>query len=51
MNDTGLNKIRDKIIEGIKISARKMLESKKKLGHRLVISEKGKIRIIEASDL
>ena len=51
MNDIELNKIRDKIIEGIKISALKMLESKKRLGHKIVISENGKIRIIEASEL
>lgn len=42
---------RNQIIEAIKISAQKMLEQKKKLGQKLVISENGVIKVINAKDI
>lgn len=51
MNDSEIKTIRDKIIEAMKISGQKMIEQKKRLGQKIVISENGVIRIIEAVDL
>ena len=51
MNDSEIKSIRAKIIEAMKISAQKMIEQKKRLGQKIVISENGVIRIIEAADL
>ncbi len=51
MNNSELKEIRDKIIEGMKISAKKFISNKKRLGQKIVISEKGTIRIIDAKDL
>ena len=39
--------LKEKIIRAIKISSQKLIEKKKALGQKLVISEDGKIRIIE----
>lgn len=39
--------LKDKIKEAIKISAQKLIESKKALGLNLVVSENGKIKIVE----
>ena len=39
--------LKEKIIRAIKISSQKLIEKKKALGQKLVISEEGKIRIIE----
>lgn len=39
--------LKDKIKEAIKISAQKLIESKKALGQNLVVSENGKIKIVE----
>jgi len=39
------------IVEGMKISYKKMLIKKKQLGQKLVFSENGIIKIIEAKDI
>lgn len=39
--------LKEKIKRAIKISSQKMIEKKKALGQKLVISEEGKIRVIE----
>jgi hypothetical protein len=39
--------LKEKIKSAIKISAQKLIEQKKALGQKLVISEGGKIRVIE----
>lgn len=39
--------LKEKIIRAVKISSQKLIEKKKALGQKLVISEEGKIRIIE----
>lgn len=39
--------LKEKIKRAIKISSQKLIEKKKALGQKLVISEDGKIRIIE----
>ncbi|MCU0375591.1 MAG: hypothetical protein MUF24_09795 [Chitinophagaceae bacterium] len=39
--------LKEKIKEAIKISSKKLIEKKKALGQKLVISEEGKIRVIE----
>lgn len=39
--------LKEKIKRAIKISSQKLIEKKKTLGQKLVISEKGKIRVIE----
>ena len=39
--------LKEKIKRAIKISSRKLIEKKKALGQKLVISEEGKIRVIE----
>jgi hypothetical protein len=39
--------LKEKIKRAIKISSQKLIEKKKALGQKLVISENGKIRIIE----
>ena len=51
MKNKELNIIRDKVIKGMKISAEKLVESKKELGQNLVISENGKIKIINPEDI
>jgi hypothetical protein len=39
--------LKEKIKRAIKISSQKLIEKKKALGQKIVISENGKIRIIE----
>ena len=39
--------LKEKIKRAIKISSQKLIENKKVLGQKLVISEEGKIRVIE----
>ena len=39
--------LKEKIKSAIKISSQKLIEKKKALGQKLVISEDGKIRVIE----
>jgi hypothetical protein len=39
--------LKEKIKRAIKISSQKLIEKKKALGQNLVISEDGKIRVIE----
>jgi hypothetical protein len=51
MKKNELDIIRDQIIKGMKISAKKLVESKKLLGQKLIISENGVIRIIDPSDI
>jgi hypothetical protein len=51
MSNKEITEWRDLIIDAIKISAQRMLEQKKKLGQKLVISENGVIKVIEANDI
>jgi hypothetical protein len=51
MSNREITEWRNRIIEAIKISAQKMLEQKKKLGQKLVISENGVIKVVEAKDI
>ncbi|MBA3899997.1 MAG: hypothetical protein H0X62_07275 [Bacteroidetes bacterium] len=44
-------KIRNQIVEGMIISAQKLLEQKKKLGQKLVISENGVIKTVSPEEL
>lgn len=46
MKKKELNSIRNKIIKGMEVSAKKLVQSKKKLGQKMVISENGKIKVI-----
>lgn len=39
--------LKEKIKRAIKISSQKLIEKKKALGQKLIISEEGKIRVIE----
>jgi hypothetical protein len=39
--------LKEKIKRAIKISSQKLIEKKRALGQKLVISEEGKIRVIE----
>lgn len=39
--------LKEKIKKAIKISSQKLIEKKKALGLKIVISEEGKIRVIE----
>jgi hypothetical protein len=39
--------LKEKIKRAIKISSQKLIEKKKALGQKLVISEEGRIRVIE----
>jgi hypothetical protein len=47
MKNSELKEIRDRIIEGMKISAKKFISKKKSLGQKIVISENGVIREVE----
>ena len=47
MANQELKTIRDKIVEGMKISAERLWAKKKLLGQKLVISENGIIQIID----
>jgi hypothetical protein len=47
MSNTERELLKEKIKRAIKISSQKLIEKKKALGQKLVISENGKIRIIE----
>lgn len=41
----------NKIIEAVKCSSKKLIEDKKHLGQKIVISENGVIKYIDAKDL
>jgi hypothetical protein len=47
MNNNERQMLKDKIKRAIKISSQKLIEKKKALGQKLVISEEGKIKLIE----
>jgi hypothetical protein len=47
MNNNEREILKEKIKRAIKISSKKLIEKKRALGQKLVISEEGKIRIIE----
>ncbi len=51
MKNSELKEIRDRIIEGMKVSAQKFILKKKSLGQKIVVSENGNIQVIEATDL
>jgi hypothetical protein len=47
MSNKGKEFLKEKIKRAIKISSEKLIEKKRALGQKLVISENGKIRVIE----
>jgi hypothetical protein len=47
MNNNERKMLKEKIKRAIKISSKKLIEKKKALGQKLVISEEGKIKTIE----
>jgi hypothetical protein len=47
MNNNERQMLKEKIKRAIKISSQKLIEKKKALGQKLVISEEGKIKLIE----
>lgn len=51
MKNKELRSIRDQIVEGMKISSEKLVQSKKNLGQKLIISDNGVIKVIDPKDL
>ena len=51
MTDDELDKVRDKITEGVKLSIKRLIERTKKEDGELVIAKDGKIISVKASDL
>lgn len=51
MKNIGISKLRNNIIEGMKLSSQKLKAQKKRLGQNIVVSENGVIKEIEAKDL
>ncbi len=51
MRNINISKLRNDIVEGMKLSSEKLKALKKQLGNTIVISENGEIREIEAKDL
>jgi hypothetical protein len=46
-----IKEIQDKIIEGLKISSKNMIENKKKINGKIVVYADGKIQTINAIDI
>lgn len=51
MKTTDAKNLRDRIVEGIKISGERFVKNKKELGQKIIISESGVIRIINPDDI
>lgn len=51
MKNTDVQKLRNDIIQGMKVSSEKLKASKKMLGGNIVVSENGEIREIQAKDI
>jgi hypothetical protein len=51
MNNIEISKLRQDILEGMKISSEKLKASKRKLGQSVVISENGVIKEIQPQNL
>jgi hypothetical protein len=51
MKTTDAKNLRERIVEGIKISAARFVKNKKELGQKIIISESGVIRIINPDDI
>lgn len=51
MKSSDLKKLKENILQGMKISSQKMIEKKKTLGNKIVISENGKIKILNPENL
>ena len=51
MKNIDISKLRNDIVEGMRLSAEKLKALKKQLGKTIVISENGVIKEIEAKDL
>ena len=51
MKNTEIKEIRDSIVEAMKISAKKLIIQKKKLGQSIVISENGVIKTISPENI
>lgn len=47
MGEKEINELIDKIDKALKISSEKMIQTKKRLGQKLVISENGVIKIVK----
>lgn len=51
MRKTKTEETRNLIVEGMKIAAQKFISAKKKSGQKIVTSENGIIKVIEAKDI
>ncbi|MEK6479059.1 hypothetical protein WJR50_16045 [Catalinimonas sp. 4WD22] len=51
MKNTDIAKLRNDIIEGMKLSAQRLKAKKKQLGQSIVVSENGVIKEIAAKDI
>lgn len=51
MTNAEIDKLQEKILQGMKISSEKLIAEKKRLNLPIVISENGVIKVIEAKDL
>ncbi len=51
MKSSDIKEIRDRIIEGMKISAQKFLQKKKLQNGKVIISSNGVIQVIDAEEI
>jgi hypothetical protein len=51
MTKAKIIELQNKIVEGLKISAKKLIEDKKKINGKIVIYKEGKIQVINAVDI
>ena len=51
MNNMDVSKLRNDIVEGMKLSSQKLKAAKKQAGRPVVIIEEGMIKKVEAKDL
>jgi hypothetical protein len=51
MTKDEVKELRNKIIEGLKLSSKKMIEDKKKINGKIVVYADGKIQTINARDI
>lgn len=51
MTKDKIKELQNKIVEGLKISSKKMIENKKKINGKIVVYADGKIQTINAVDI
>lgn len=51
MTKDKIKELQNKIVEGLKISSKKMIENKKKINGKIVVYADGKIQILNAVDI